>query len=73
MSTVLPAVSANDSSPVARQRIAVPAWLREPLLHFVVLGAVLFGVDQFIVGRSDDPRVIVIDARVDEQARKNIQ
>src|SRR5262245_45433005 len=44
-------------------------WLREPLLHFVIVGGVLFAADHFIVSRSDDPHVIVIDAKVDAQAR----
>jgi hypothetical protein len=47
-----------------------PAWTREPLLHFVLLGALLFAVDHVVVGRSDDPRVIVVDATVDTQARQ---
>lgn len=46
-----------------------PAWLREPLLHFVVLGGLLFAVDHVLVGRSDDARVIVMDAAVDKEAR----
>jgi hypothetical protein len=46
-----------------------PAWLREPLLHFVVLGGLLFAADHYIAGRADDPRTIVIDAAVDKQAR----
>src|SRR5262249_36141945 len=41
---------------------------QEPLLHFVVLGALLFAADQVIVGRADDPRTIVVDAAVDAQA-----
>ena len=45
-------------------------WLREPLLHFIVLGGVLFAADHFIVSRSNDPRVIVIDAQVDAHARE---
>jgi hypothetical protein len=45
-----------------------PAWTREPLFHFVVLGAVLFAADHFIAGRADDPRAIVVDAAVDAQA-----
>jgi hypothetical protein len=45
-------------------------WLREPLLHFVVLGGVLFAADHFIGGRADDPRVIVVGAEVDDQARQ---
>jgi hypothetical protein len=51
-------------------RMRVPGWLREPLLHFVLLGAVLFAVDHFIAGRANDPRTIVIDARVDNPARE---
>jgi hypothetical protein len=48
----------------------LPAWLREPLLHFLVLGGVLFAVDHFIAGRAGDPRTIAVDAAVDSQARQ---
>lgn len=44
------------------------AWLREPLLHFVVLGGILFAADHVIVGRADDPRRIVVGADVDREA-----
>jgi hypothetical protein len=44
--------------------------MREPLVHFVVLGALLFAADHFIAGRADDPRTIVVDASVDSQAIK---
>ena len=54
----------------ANGRAAIPRWLREPLLHFVIFGGVLFAADHFIVSRSDDPRVIVIDADVDARARQ---
>ena len=47
-----------------------PGWLREPLLHFVVLGAALFGVDQVLVSRAGDPHAIRVDAAVDAQARQ---
>jgi len=47
---------------------SLPAWLREPLLHFAVLGALLFGIDHYLVGRSTDPHVIVVDAAVDREA-----
>jgi hypothetical protein len=68
MSTVLPESSSRLNP--RSQRLVIPHWLREPLLHFVILGAVLFGVDHFIFSRSDDPRLIVVDAKVDAQARK---
>jgi hypothetical protein len=48
----------------------MPKWLREPLLHFIILGGVLFAADHFMVSRSNDPRVIVIDAAVDAHARE---
>jgi hypothetical protein len=48
----------------------LPAWAREPLLHFVVLGALLFGVDHALSSRPGDPRVIVVDAAVDGEARR---
>lgn len=50
--------------------MTLPNWLREPLLHFVLLGGLLFAVDHFIVGRTDDPRTILVDSNVDGQARQ---
>jgi hypothetical protein len=50
-----------------------PRWWREPLLHFVVLGGLLFAVDHFIVGRADDPRTIVLTQAVDTEARELFQ
>src|SRR5262245_57018311 len=43
-------------------------WLREPLLHFVVLGALLFAIDRIAITRVDDPRTIVVGADVDQEA-----
>lgn len=66
MATVIP-----DSLPASSQRFRfLPPWTREPLLHFVILGAVLFGVDHVLASRTDDPRVITIDAGVDREAIK---
>jgi hypothetical protein len=45
-----------------------PAWLREPLLHFALLGGLLFAIDHALASREDDPRLIVIDPQVDAQA-----
>ncbi len=53
----------------ATQRLAPLDWLREPLLHFVVLGAVLFGVDHVLAERSDDPRTIVVGSTVVLEAK----
>ncbi len=55
---------------VSRPGKAWPAWLREPLLHFVVLGGLLFVADHFLNERTDDPRTIVVGAEVDAEARQ---
>jgi hypothetical protein len=47
-----------------------PRWLREPLLHFLVLGGLLFAVDHFVAARSDDPNTIVMTTEIDEEAGK---
>jgi parvulin-like peptidyl-prolyl cis-trans isomerase-like protein len=68
-------MSATTTSPelatAARphRRPSLPGWLGEPLLHFVVLGAVLFGVDHVLATRAGDPNTIVIDAAVDREAQ----
>lgn len=41
--------------------------IREPLLQFFVLGALLFAVNRYAVGREDNPRRIVIDAERREE------
>src|SRR5512138_1553922 len=68
MSSVL-STSSDVSPPLPlRERVGMRGALKEPLLHFVLLGAVLFTVDHFIAASADDPRTIVVDAEVDKQA-----
>ncbi len=69
MSAVISGSTAGDAAPTPR-RARLPAWLREPLLHFVALGALLFAIDHVIVGRADDPRTIVVGAEVDAEAKQ---
>jgi len=69
MSTPLTGSTVPGPTPSHRST-SLPAWLREPLLHFVILGGLLFAVDHFIVGRADDPRTIVVGAEVDNEARQ---
>lgn len=45
-------------------------WTREPLFHFILIGAVLFGVDALIAGQADDPNRIELDAQVDAEAQQ---
>jgi parvulin-like peptidyl-prolyl cis-trans isomerase-like protein len=59
-----PTLQAEQPARAGRAR-----WLREPLLHFVALGAALFAADHFLVLRADDPRTIVITREVADEAR----
>ena len=69
MSTLLPTSTVNGSTP-SRRASSWPNWLREPLLHFIVLGGLLFAVDHFVVSRADDPNTIVITSEVDDEAEE---
>ncbi|HUQ10346.1 MAG TPA: peptidylprolyl isomerase [Steroidobacteraceae bacterium] len=69
MSTTLVEDSVAVRKP-AKARAALPPWAREPLLHFILLGGVLFAADHMLASRKDDPRVITIDPEVDAQAVK---
>ena len=62
-SPILAAVSAPTRS-------ISPAWLREPLLHFLLLGSALFALDHFLLTGRNDPRSIVVSAEVDREAKK---
>ena len=43
--------------------------IREPLVHFVVLGGLVFAAEHVIRARQADPREIVVGPEVDEQVR----
>lgn len=60
----------QSSSPRVPRAATWSHWLREPLLHFLLLGGLLFAIDHFVNGRIDDPRTILVDAAVDNQARQ---
>ncbi len=67
MSTMLTETAIEP--PTFPNKRTAPAWLREPLLHFLLLGGALFAIDHAIVGRTDDPNRIVVGAAVDSEAR----
>ncbi|HEX7451739.1 MAG TPA: peptidylprolyl isomerase [Polyangiaceae bacterium] len=61
----------TDPARVAPSRpgqLRPPGWLREPLLHFVVLGGLLFAVDHAMIRKADDPHLIVVTSDVDSEA-----
>ena len=65
-----PALNLDSSELAAAPRPPAP-WARllhEPLLHFVVLGGLLFAADHFLVARTDDPHTIVVSREVDSEA-----
>ncbi|MEO6598758.1 MAG: peptidylprolyl isomerase [Polyangiaceae bacterium] len=68
MTTPLLNLHSADLVSDARPPTQWSKWLREPLLHFLVLGGLLFAVDHFLVTRGDDPRTIVVGAEVDSEA-----
>jgi hypothetical protein len=39
--------------------------MREPLLHFIVLGGILFAIDHLIASKVDDPHTIVITQEIE--------
>jgi len=68
MTTTALETSDDNRLTVVRRTFHVAPWMREPLLHFVLLGALLFGVDHVLAARKDDPHRIVVDAEVDRQS-----
>ena len=52
------------------RRPNVSAGPREPLFHFILIGAVLFGVDALIASRTDDPHHIQLDAEADAEIQR---
>ncbi|MBV8036169.1 peptidylprolyl isomerase [Roseateles sp.] len=54
----------------ALSRRPLSRWAREPLLHFLLLGALLFGVDRWLNPGSGEASEIIISAEVDEEARQ---
>ena len=70
MSTPLSTASTFDAPASSRRETHLPAWAREPLLHFILLGGLLFAVDHFLISRADDPRTIVVGVDVDNEAKQ---
>jgi hypothetical protein len=51
---------AEDRNSDFRQRLANASLLREPLLHFLVIGALIFGADALLHPPAKDERVILV-------------
>jgi hypothetical protein len=47
---------------------AFTGWLREPLLHFIILGGLLFAADHMLLKPEDDPSLIVVGPDVNSEA-----
>ena len=72
MPTSLTTPMAGQTPTVPASR-SVPTWLREPLLHFVLLGGLLFTADHFLTANADDPHTIIVSAEVDKEARETFR
>lgn len=70
MSSVLSSSGPAAAAKVPESPVKRLDWVREPLFHFILIGAVLFGVDSLIAGRADDPNRIELDAQVDAEAQR---
>lgn len=55
-------------APPRRARLRPPRWLREPLLHFIALGGLLFALDHALLSKAGDPHLIVVGPDVDSEA-----
>jgi len=58
------------TTPASPTTSGMPGWLREPLLHFVLAGGLLFAIDAAIEARTVDPNEIVLTAGVEAELRK---
>lgn len=63
----------TDQTPTVPAPRVAPAWLREPLLHFVVLGALIFAADHWLLSDATDQSTIVVSAEVDKEARETFK
>eukprot|EP01031_Cornospumella_fuschlensis_P048904 gene48904-59880_t len=70
MSAQLPLTPATQALPARKNRLD---WTREPLLHFLQLGAALSGIDRLVNRGSGAANEIVITAEVDQEARQVFQ
>ena len=59
----------TDSTPPARQQIGLKQALGQPLLHFVLLGAVIFAADQYLANFRDDTRAIQVASVAQREMR----
>ncbi len=72
MSSVITSLDGPTASRSAAASEPKPrvSWLREPLIHFIAIGAVLFGVDSLIVSQADDPNLIELDVAANAEIQR---
>lgn len=58
---------------VPSRQLPWPNWLKEPLVHFIIAGGVLFAVDHVVSSRAGDPHLIVMSAQDDRDARETFK
>lgn len=75
LSAPLPTQASQATEPAAPAQRPAPrrSWLREPLLHFILLGGLLFALDHFVAAKTDDAHSIVVGADVDLEATQTFK
>jgi hypothetical protein len=71
-SVALPEAALPSSRP-EHTRFSPRRWMREPLLHFVILGGLLFAVDYWLIRNDEDPNTIIVSAQVTREAIQTFQ
>ena len=56
------------STLIKKTQLSMYQLVREPLVHFLLLGALIFVADALVFQRKDDPNVIVVGPEVDAEA-----
>jgi len=72
--TAAAALADGLAQPLSPEHLAASTvrmtWWREPLLHFLLMGGLLFGLDHLRNGADGDEQTIVVSAAVDKEARE---
>lgn len=68
MSAQFPLTQDRPAAAAAATASRLPGWLREPLLHFLAIGALLFAVDHALNRGAGDANTLVVGADVTAEA-----
>ena len=60
----------TDDRPQIKKQVSssISNTFSEPLVHFLLIGGLLFAADHYFISRQDDPRTIFVSSSVDSEA-----